>query len=73
MEREAKMEEQKLLSSMQFIVDVDIGSKNTDSYIQVDEMIDGKRCCVGSWSGKDADQLYLDLVDRIIEEKKEAE
>ena len=73
MEREAQMEGQKLLSSMQFIVDVDIGSKNTDSYIQVDEMIDGKRCCVGSWSGKEADQLYLDLVDRIIEEKKEAE
>lgn len=69
-EREAKMEEQELLSSMQFIVDIDIGSKNSDSYIQIDEMIDGKRCCVGSWRGEEADQLYLDLVDRVIDEKK---
>lgn len=70
MEREAKMEEQELLCSMEFVVSIDIAKGNEASYVQLDEMIDGKRYEIATWKGKEADKLYLDLVDRIIAEEK---
>ncbi len=71
MEREAKMEEQQLACSMEFVMSIDIAKPGESaSHIQLDEMIDGRRYEIATWKGKEADQLYLDLVDRIITDKE---
>ena len=73
MERIAQQEEDKISCSLEYIINIDIGKGSNPSYVQIDEVIDGKRVPIGSWKGTSADMLYFDFIDLMSMNENEKE